>query len=169
MKKCQIANCNNGSRAKGFCPMHYARFKGYNKVELEAPNSNSAHHGDGWLIDKDGYKQIFRNGKYVREHRLVMERTLGRKLNSNELVHHKDKNKLNNNPDNLELMSFSEHARHHHTNITNEIKEKVIELYKLGKSMTTIPNILNISYTSVYKIIKKSDIPIRGRHNRNLT
>jgi hypothetical protein len=42
---------------------------------------------------------------YVREHRLVMEGVLGRLLLPTEDIHHKDGNKLNNTPDNLELFS----------------------------------------------------------------
>ena len=50
---------------------------------------------------------------YVAEHRLVMEEYLGRFLEDSEIVHHKDKDTLNNNIDNLELMTVSEHNCHH--------------------------------------------------------
>jgi hypothetical protein len=40
---------------------------------------------------------------YVAEHRLIMEKILGRLLSKKERVHHKDENKKNNNPDNLYL------------------------------------------------------------------
>lgn len=47
-------------------------------------------------------------------HRVVAERKLGRALRRGEIVHHRDHNKLNNHPDNLEVLaSQSEHARHH--------------------------------------------------------
>ena len=41
--------------------------------------------------------------RYVLEHRLVMARLLGRPLTDEETVHHKDNNKENNAPDNLQL------------------------------------------------------------------
>jgi hypothetical protein len=47
------------------------------------------------------------------EHRLIMERFLGRKLSSNEVVHHKDGNKRNNDINNLEVMSRSKHSKLH--------------------------------------------------------
>lgn len=55
---------------------------------------------------------------YVKElgrhqHRVVMERILGRKLKSTEIVHHKDSNKKNNHPSNLEVMSQSKHIEMH--------------------------------------------------------
>ena len=50
---------------------------------------------------------------YVREHRLLIEKQIGRLLFRNEVVHHKDGNTLNNSLDNLELMTASEHSRFH--------------------------------------------------------
>ena len=43
-----------------------------------------------------------------------MEKKLGRPLEKGEIVHHKDEDKKNNKPSNLELMaSQSQHAKHH--------------------------------------------------------
>lgn len=50
------------------------------------------------------------------EHRVVAEGILGRPLGSSEIVHHKDENKLNNDPTNLEVLeSQAAHARLHFT------------------------------------------------------
>jgi len=67
----------------------------------------------GWTISVAGYKIIDINGKQFLEHRLVMEKKIGRKLTYDENVHHKDGNKLNNSINNLEIMSRSDHTRHH--------------------------------------------------------
>ena len=55
-----------------------------------------------------------KNG-YVLEHRLQIEKKLGRFLNSDEVVHHKDEDKHNNKIENLEVMSRAEHTRLHTT------------------------------------------------------
>jgi HNH endonuclease len=48
------------------------------------------------------------------EHRVIMERMLGRKLESEERVHHKNDNGLDNTPDNLQLfVTNREHLDHH--------------------------------------------------------
>src|SRR5215213_3644840 len=46
-------------------------------------------------------------------HRLIMELILGRRLENWEHVHHKDGNRLNNSPDNLEVVNGREHNRAH--------------------------------------------------------
>jgi len=69
----------------------------------------------GRSINSSGYVIVLtETGQYRQEHRIVMEQMLGRPLTSEELVHHKDGNKLNNAPENLELFpSNSAHATHH--------------------------------------------------------
>jgi len=50
---------------------------------------------------------------YRYEHRAVMEKLLGRRLVRSEVVHHKNGDKLDNRPENLELLGHSEHCARH--------------------------------------------------------
>jgi hypothetical protein len=50
---------------------------------------------------------------YAYEHRIVASKMLGRWVHSKEHVHHKDENKLNNDPDNLEVLAAAEHQLQH--------------------------------------------------------
>lgn len=51
------------------------------------------------------------NGRH--QHRVVMEKKLGRKLRKGEIVHHIDHNKKNNKPSNLQVMTQAQHCRLH--------------------------------------------------------
>lgn len=68
---------------------------------------------NGGVSVSAGYRFINVGGKYEAEHRLVAEQMLGRKLLSSEVVHHKNRNRSDNRPENLEVMTASEHALEH--------------------------------------------------------
>lgn len=74
---------------------------------------------DKIILKNNGYYEYARGiNKGRRVHRVLMEEHLGRKLNRNEVVHHIDHNKLNNDISNLELMDLNEHLKlHAHQNI----------------------------------------------------
>ena len=59
---------------------------------------------------------------WAYEHLLVMEKKLGRRLQSGELVHHHDGNKSNNEPENLELTTRRDHMNHHRDVVRQPIR-----------------------------------------------
>jgi hypothetical protein len=56
-------------------------------------------------IHHTGYRYVScgKRGKSAPEHRVVMEKKIGRKLARDETVHHKNGDRLDNHPENLEL------------------------------------------------------------------
>lgn len=108
--KCRIDGCNQlvpTKSARGLCDMHYQRWRKDGRPgEAER---RRARDGEGTVLTV-GYRWHHAKGL---EHRTVIERTLGRKLRTDECVHHKNGNKLDNRPENLEVMTRSEHMKHH--------------------------------------------------------
>jgi hypothetical protein len=76
---------------------YHRKFCGKKKISLDA--------GYEYYIGPDG--------RAVYIHREVMEQKLDRPLLSHEQVHHIDRNKRNNDPDNLELTDMRTHAKTH--------------------------------------------------------
>jgi len=67
----------------------------------------------GHVRMSNGYRQVMTANGYRYEHRLIMEGILGRPLLRSEVVHHKNEDKTDNRPDNLELMHDVDHLKHH--------------------------------------------------------
>ena len=94
------------------------------KVSEESKKKQSASMKKGGIGHKkkrhDGYIAIYfpdhpksTDGGYIMEHILVMEALIGRHLEQNECVHHKNGIKHDNRKENLVLMTNSEHMSLH--------------------------------------------------------
>jgi len=61
----------------------------------------------------EGYRHVYNFSKgWQSEHKIVAEQ-FNRPLKENEVVHHKNFDKTNNSPDNLQIMTESEHKAYH--------------------------------------------------------
>lgn len=108
--QCTEPDCTNRHAGRGFCKKHLQQKRRAGVLPPADPNwrklpkGQKAYHGDGVSITSSGYRRIRRGpNDWVLEHRLVMEQKLGRQLVDGENVHHKNGDKLDNSPDNLEL------------------------------------------------------------------
>lgn len=132
-RKCKSCALKGNKRLLGHIPTAETRLRlseshrGIRQSEQAKRKAAEAKKGalnpnwNGGKANIRGYVQILRpqhpaasfNG-YVLEHRLVMEQILGRPLGSGEVVHHRDGNRSNNHPSNLQLFSDrGEHAAYH--------------------------------------------------------
>jgi hypothetical protein len=67
----------------------------------------------GPYICKDGRVRIAINGNVMSYPKYLMEIELGRYLDDNEQVHHRDENPLNNDISNLEVLNRVDHGKQH--------------------------------------------------------
>ena len=116
-KVCRIEGCEKTIEkgADGMCGMHAQRVRRYGDPNYVTPEAQRrANNREAMLrrvaeVKPTTYRK--RHGRH--EHRVVAEEMLGRPLKRNEIVHHIDGNKHNNDPSNLRVMTQSEHVRLH--------------------------------------------------------
>lgn len=85
------------------------------------------------VVIRRGYRALYmpsyegRTNKqgYVMEHRYVVEQNLGRLLNDDEVVHHKNEIRSDNRLENLQVMTDSEH-KSHHANVRERINGRMV-------------------------------------------
>ena len=104
---------------------YYMKGKNNHQYGLLGRNNPTYNHEKQFRITSYGYKLVRdpRTGYWVKEHRLIAEMYLWtdensqmvngiRKLKSNYDVHHKDFNKLNNDVNNLQVLTRSQHKNY---------------------------------------------------------
>lgn len=106
--KYEVTHPDHKFRSK-VCPLCYTSFKGYSsvtycpvcreKIRLSKQNDTK-------------YTATKRNGVRIDEHRRIAKQ-VGAIAQKNDVVHHMDGNKANNDPSNLVVLSLADHGRLH--------------------------------------------------------
>ena len=99
---CAIPDCGLVTEAKGLCKRHNSQRR--RGITPGTPIRTYAPKGSGYIQASSGYRIVRRDGKQVREHRMIMEEILGRPLRPFEDVHHRNGIRHDNRPENLEVM-----------------------------------------------------------------
>jgi hypothetical protein len=102
-KPCSVEGCDRHVSSHGLCSVHWKRFARRGVTVPFVPSRAPYVDGAGYIRERvEGQKQG------ILQHRIVMERILGRPLRAGESVHHRNGIKTDNGPENLELW-FSGH------------------------------------------------------------
>lgn len=122
------------------------------------------------LVDGKGYIEVYepnhpnamKNGR-VLEHRKVVSDFLGRPLRADEEVHHKDRNKLNNDISNLELTTKAAHTSLHKREIAEPVRQ--IDTERLRQwynevGATKIGEHFGLTDGTVRSVLREKGIPI---------
>lgn len=59
------------------------------------------------------HPNAIKKGRYIAEHRYILEQKIGRILTENEIAHHINGDKKDNRQENLEVLTISEHNKKH--------------------------------------------------------
>lgn len=89
---------------------------------------------------------------YVKQHRLVVEESLGRYLSGAERVHHINHDRSDNRLGNLKVVTGREHARAHKAITTGD---QARELFKQGVKQADIARRLGVSRQRINQVVRE--------------
>ena len=110
---CQVATCERPAHAQRLCRAHLERQRLHGDVRADIPlrvvtGQGSLSHGYWKVCVPPDLRHLVGGETTALEHRLVMAVRLGRPLRPDEVVHHRNGDRLDNRPENLELWSTAQ-------------------------------------------------------------
>ena len=107
------------------------------------------------------YRNLKRDGRTIKEHRLVMEKKLGRKLRSYEDVHHRNADTFDNTESNLVLLTKRAHRSLHSKKLRRGRHRELVRLRKSGKTLQQLSAHFDVSKKQIRAALEVNDM--RGK------
>lgn len=148
--RCGVSFLRFQSRAK-----RYARSFCSTSCSLADQKANRV----GCVSKSTGYRQLSVECRTVLEHRLVMERHLGRPLRAEEVVHHINGNRSDNRVENLRVIeNSSTHMREH--GLERWDTDEAVRLRNAGLTYKDIGKLLGASPQTIYKRLRDNGLTV---------
>lgn len=132
-----VTRISNGRRWHRFVFGHAVRLQ---------PTGEGAYRWKGGEVRHDGYVHVYAPGHpravgvYVRRSLLVAEQKIGRPMKPGEVVHHKNQQRDDDRPENIEVLeSQASHVAHHNRRI-HRAKKLTAERVRELKRLMTLPH-----------------------------
>lgn len=128
-KPCDVDGCDRKARKRKLCDMHYSRLMQTGRTGDAAPRQRATKSS----LRSSGYRHVRDDAGHWRlEHRIIMEKIIGRPLRAKESVHHKNGDRQDNRPENLELWNG-----HHPTGA--RVRDQIAWAIEILESYADIP------------------------------
>ena len=152
---CYEGGCWRKGRQRGLCVPHHAEAKANGTLQRY---SLRREHEPEPFVRPNGYVQIYQPGHvlanaqgHVYLHRLVAWEAFG-PFDPSMHVHHKDHDRTNNDPTNLEIVTAEEHGRRHRVHDRNQ----ALDLYESGLSTIEVARVMGTHAGNVSRFIREA-------------
>jgi hypothetical protein len=113
--ECSVPGCAQQVHGRGLCRTHLRRLTTLGDPAPDRPvrspgDQGWVTHGYRGIVVPDALRHLTGGAAHALEHRVVMAVLLGRALVAGESVHHRNGDRLDNRPENLELWSSRQPA-----------------------------------------------------------
>ncbi len=157
-RKCSIKGCKKlGDDKDRMCGMHAQRVRRYGDPHYITPEKQMrANNRIAQIRSHPAKPSSYLKFHGRHEHRVVVEEILGRKLLPGEIIHHKDGDKHNNAPENLEVTTRVKHIEWHRDVIriasAKLTLEEVREIRKSKERTKALAEFFDVSTQTIYRI-----------------